>query len=494
MLNTHEIRKRLPFLMEGIDLSIVNSAGKNRISLDSTATTPPSVDALEVLVRASFDYAAFERGGSESGIKTSMAMLQVYNLIANLIGADSYKEIILGRNTTEMIGHVAHTLRGEFKGFPRFQSGQNVVTTYLEHNSNYLPWKELCDFFRVWEQDVELRLVNVDSKTGLLDMKDLSRKVDRNTRVVAVTAKSNVLATTPDLTEIGEIAHRNGALFLVDAAQYVPNHFVDVKSLDVDLLAFSFHKMLGPWGVGALYGKREILEAMPSFLPGGGTVNDIDLKGVDYYGLPQKFISGSPDSLGVIATGESLYFLINAALGYIGQGHEPQKAFTRMVMNAPSIGWDLKYMTSTEEGRMIRENAREIGREDVLTDMQKRREYSRELIEKAMGNIAEHEIYLTERVLDGLRAIPNIVVYGNLPAEQRYGLVPFNVGALESRQVGFLLNQRGIEIRSDQHCAHLLHKCVLKVPGTSRVSLAIYNTPEEVDLFLEGVREVAKNV
>jgi cysteine desulfurase/selenocysteine lyase len=483
------LRRELPFLQERLELNVARPDSKRRISLDSTATTPPTREALEAMIKASFTYAPFERGGSDSGIKTSMAVLSTYNLLANLIGADSWKEIVLGRNTTEMINHVANTLKRGFEGFPRLKSGQNIVTTYLEHNSNYLPWLELTTFLKEYGVEVDLRLVDVDKRTGQLDMSDLSRKVDKNTRVVTVTGKSNVLATTPLLPEIGQIAHKSGALYVVDGAQFVPNHYVDVQTLDVDLMAFSLHKMMAPFGVGVLYGKNSVLEAMPPFIFGGGTVSDVDKDHVEHYGLPQKFMDGSPDSLGIIASGISIQTLLHAALGNLR--NPQQKAFASMVFNAPSDGWDYRYQVSNEEGALIRSEAERLGKNLVITDPRARREYARELVEEAMGVIANYEIDLTQKAMEGLHTIPGIEIYGSLPAEQRYGLVSFNVRGQEARQIGFELNKRGIEVRPDKHCAHLLHHHILKVNGTVRASFAPYNTTEEVDTLVSAVREVA---
>jgi cysteine desulfurase/selenocysteine lyase len=484
------LRRELPFLQDRLDLSVANPGNRRKISLDSTATTSPTREALEALLRASFDYAPFERGGSDAGIKTSLAVLSAYNFLANLVGANSWKEMVLGRNTTEMLNHVVNALKRGYEGFPRFQSGQNIVTTYLEHNSNYLPWLELTNFLKEYGINVDLRLVNVDRKTGQLDMKDLQSKVDAKTRVVSVTGKSNVLATVPDLYEIGRIAHRQGALYVIDGAQYVPNNFVDVKGLDVDLLAFSLHKMMAPFGVGVLYGKSRILEAMPAFIVGGGTVDDVGRAGVKYYGLPQKFMAGSPDSLGIIASHTSVQTLLQAALGNLEAGKEASKAFTAMALNAPSGEWDYRYQVSAEEGALIRAEAQRLGNSLVISDSQYRREYARKLVQQAMQEIASHEIDLTQRALDGLSRVPGIEIYGSLPAEQRYGLVSFNLQGKESRQVGFELNKRGIEIRPDKHCAHLLHHHILNVNGTVRASFGPYNTREEVDALVTAVREM----
>lgn len=493
MLDVGRIREGLVYTRPELVLHVKNPIEKPRIILDATATTPAPIAPLEAMIDAAYSYAPFERGGSESSFETSLAVYSVYNLVANLLGADSWKEIVFGRNTTEMIAHVANALKGEFEGFPRFKSGQNIVTTYLEHNSNYLPWRELVDFLKAWGVKVELRMAKVNPETGEIDMADLSRKVDGKTRLVAVTGKSNVLATVPDLAGIGEIAHRHKALYLVDAAQLVPGHFVDVKEIDADFLAFSFHKMYGPFGVGALYAKGHILEGMRPFLPGGGTVNDVYLDKVDYYDLPQRFMSGSPDSLGIIASGESLCFWIHGGLNMLGDGYKAQRAFTKMVLNAPSYEWDNQYEVSEEVGLMIRKHARSEGREDVISDRTRRRAHARELIRQAMENISEHEIDLTAKTIEGLKNIDGVIIYGNLPPQQRYGLVSFNVEGFESRQIGFALTNRGIELRADQHCAHILHRYVLNTTGSVRVSLAPHTTCEEVDMFLDNMRGVIKD-
>jgi cysteine desulfurase / selenocysteine lyase len=492
-MNVEALRQELVYLDPKINLTGENP-NPSRISLDATATTHALKPGIEAMIHAAFNYAPFERGGTNSSERISMAHTRVYNLLANLVGADSWEEIVLGQNTTDMLNGLAHTMLTGPKGFKGWKSGwfkgtPNIVTTQLEHNSNIAPWQEMQKLLKSFGVGIEVRYVGFNHETGELDMKDLEKKVNKDTRIVTVTGKSNVLGSCPNLGQIGAIAHRNGAYFIVDAAQYAPGHFIDVKAIDADFLVFSLHKMCAPFGVGVMYGKRELLETMTPAKVGGGTLNDLDESGLEFYPLPNKFMAGSPDTLGTIASGASITHLLLAGLDL--QDKTAQQAFTRMVLNAPSQKWKLKYFDDPNKDA-IRAYAVEQGFDEALGNVGGyRRKMARSMIANAMAEIAEHESYLTGKIIERLQSFGGFTIYGSLNPRARFGLVSFNHETMEARQIGAILNKEGVEVRSDKHCAHTLHH-KMGLSSTVRVSVAPYTTETEIDAFLDVMKGVGR--
>ena len=207
-----------------------------------------------------------------------------------------------------------------------FRDGDNLVTTYMEHNSNYVPWygltKEILPKFGI---SVECRIAKFDKETGQLDLDDLRNLVDSKTKIVCCSGASNFLGTKNPIAKIRAIANSSGytqpngdvkSYLLIDAAQSVPNFYVDVRELDVDFLAWSFHKMLSPYGIGALYAKEGLLEEMMPFLYGGDMIAEgqVSPEKVEYNLLPWKFTAGTPNILGTILSAQSIRLLLDFAL------------------------------------------------------------------------------------------------------------------------------------------------------------------------------------
>ena len=243
-----------------------------------------------------------------------------YDTIAQFIGAPGRASIALYRNTTEAINAVMYSLLTEFR------DGDNVVTTLMEHNSNYVPWHAMCrEILPRLGRRVECRLARFDPGTGELDLDHLASLIDARTKLVCCTGASNFLGTRTPLAAVRALADASGypqpdgerrSYLLVDAAQLVPGSFVDVQALDADYLAFSFHKLLAPFGVGVLYAKEHLLRSSLPFLYGGDMIAEgrVFPDRVEYNALPWKYAAGTPNILGAIVSAQALRILLDLAL------------------------------------------------------------------------------------------------------------------------------------------------------------------------------------
>jgi cysteine desulfurase/selenocysteine lyase len=297
---------------------------------------------------------------------------------------------------------------------------------------------------------VQCRVARFDHRTGALDLDHLASLVDERTKLVCVTGASNFLGTKPPLSAVRAIADGSGypqpsgecrSLLLVDAAQLVPSSSVDVQALDVDYLAFSFHKLLAPFGVGVLYAKEHLLERSLPFLYGGDMVAEggVTPETVAWNDLPWKYTAGTPNILGTILSAQALRLLIDLVMPttfFGGAGPLPRVA-----------------------------------------------------IEEVMTRVNRHTAELTARCMAGLSDIPNLLVYG---PEHRTPLVSFNLAGVSPFTVAEALDRRGVEARAGCHCATLAHQALgLDPPASCRLSFALYNTVDDVDRAIEAVREVA---
>jgi cysteine desulfurase/selenocysteine lyase len=288
MLDAEAIRKDFPFLREG------------RIYLDSTATSLTPEPVLNEMLEYYREYRAnVERGVYKASQIATDALEKARGEIARLINAKP-EEIILVRNTTEGINLVASGLG--------LKKGDRVVTTILEHHSNFIVWLRARDRVKA-----EVEVIMSDGE-GCLDLSDFERTINGRTRIVAVTQTSNVLGVRPPVKEIVKMAHDKGALVLLDGAQSVPHMKVDVKALGCDFLAFSGHKMSGPTGAGALYMCEDLQERIEPLCIGGGTIEDV---GIDYYRLrkgPTGFEAGTPAIAEVIGMGAAASYLMEIGM------------------------------------------------------------------------------------------------------------------------------------------------------------------------------------
>ncbi|MEI7556941.1 cysteine desulfurase [Candidatus Chlorohelix sp.] len=399
-----EIRRDFPILQE-----LTN--GKPSVYLDSTASSLRP----EQVVGSMLDYyhkcnANIHRGVYRWSEEATFKYERAHGKVKWFLNARSHKEIIFTRNTTESINLVAHTW-----GRANIKEGDEIVSTVMEHHSNIVPWQMLAQ-----EKGAKVRYIKVNEE-GKLDLSNIDEIINKKTKLVAVTHMSNVLGTINPVAELAKKAHAVGALILVDAAQSVPHLPVDVQALDIDFLAFSGHKMCGPTGIGVLWARRHLLEAMPPFLTGGDMIRSVTLEGSTWNDLPWKFEAGTP----AIAEGIGL----GAAVDYLA-----------------SFGMD---------------------------------------------KIRAHEIEITRYALGQLREVPDLHIYGPRKAEERGGVVAFNLGEVHPHDLATMLDRDGIAVRAGHHCAQPLHD-FLDLPATTRASFYIYNTLEEVDKLVESLYRIRK--
>jgi cysteine desulfurase/selenocysteine lyase len=291
--NVNEIRKDFPILERE------TANGARVIYLDSTATSQKPVQVIEAMS----DYYRRSNANIHRGVHTlaeeATAMYEgARERIAKFINAASSREVIYTRNTTESINLVAYSwARANLK------AGDLVILTEMEHHSNLVPWHMLQ-----MERGIELEFIPV-TEDGLLDLETYKSLLDRRPKLVSFTHMSNVLGTINPADEIIRLAHDAGAITLVDGAQSVPHLKVDVQALDADFYAFSAHKMCGPTGIGILYGKSALLDAMPPFLGGGDMIKEVKLRSFRANTLPHKFEAGTPAIAEAVGFGAAVDYL-----------------------------------------------------------------------------------------------------------------------------------------------------------------------------------------
>ena len=377
--------------------------GNALVYLDSGATSQKPLQVLDA-ERAFYELhnGAAHRGAhllSEEGT-------EIYEgaraKVAAFLGADT-GEIVFTKNATEAINLVAYALTSSIG------PGDEILITEMEHHANLVPWQQLAQ-----RTGATLRWFTI-LPDGRLDLD--TALITERTKIVAVTGQSNVTGVIPPVAEIAALAHDEGALVLVDGAQSVPHHPVDVTALDVDFLAFSAHKMLGPLGLGVLYGKRDRLDALPPFLTGGSMIEVVRMDETTFLPPPARFEPGvppAPEAAGLAA-----------AIDYLS-----------------ALGLD---------------------------------------------NVAAHEESLTAHALDALREINGVRILGPDTTKDRGGAVSFEVQGVHPHDVGQVLDELGIAVRTGHHCAWPLHRA-LGVQASTRASFYVYNTHAEVDALAEGIR------
>jgi cysteine desulfurase/selenocysteine lyase len=278
-------------------------SGKRLVFLDAAASSPKPRAVIEAMADAySHHYANVHRGIYELSEDATGRFEAARQKVARFLGAPSHREIVFVRNATEAINLVAFSW-----GRANLRAGDRMVTTQLEHHANIVPWQQLTR-----EVGAALDYVAI-TDDGRLDMDDLRAKLATGPKLLAVAMVSNALGTINPVAEIVAMAHAAGALVLVDAAQAAPHMPIDVAALDCDFLAISGHKMLGPSGIGALWGRRELLDAMPPFMTGGSMIIKVTLEGAEWNEVPAKFEAGTPAIVEAIGLGAAIDYL--SALG-----------------------------------------------------------------------------------------------------------------------------------------------------------------------------------
>lgn len=295
-LNVEQIRKDFPILQRKI-------GGKQLVYLDNAATSQKPRSVIDALTGYYEGYNAnIHRGIHTLAEEATDAYESVRDTVREFIDAEHSHEIIFTRNSTEAVNLVAYSW-----GNANILPGDEIVLTAMEHHSNLIPWQRLAA-----ERNAKLVFIPI-TEDGQLDIKEARKLISSKTKIVAVTLMSNVLGTINPVKELAKLAHEKGAVILVDGAQGVPHVKTSVRDLDVDFLVFSMHKMLGPTGVGILYGKTELLEAMPPFQSGGHMITSVWRDKATWTELPWKFEAGTSNIADVIASGKAIEYL--TALG-----------------------------------------------------------------------------------------------------------------------------------------------------------------------------------
>ena len=302
--------------------------GKPLIYLDSTATTQKPLAVLKALDHYYRTYNAnIHRGVYLIAEEATQAYEDAREKVARFLNARSSKEIVFTRGTTESVNLVSHAW-----GRKNVGRSDVIVLTEMEHHSNLVPWQLLAT-----ERGATIRYIPVDGN-GRLDLSGLDRLLEGPVKIVSLAHVSNVLGTINPVAEIARRAHKAGAVVMVDGAQSVPHMPVDVRALDCDFLAFSGHKMLAPTGIGALYGKRELLEAMPPFFGGGEMIREVRLEGSTWNDVPFKFEAGTMNIADTIAFGAAIDYLSEIGMEAVhAHGRELVEEAMRVLGSIPGV-------------------------------------------------------------------------------------------------------------------------------------------------------------
>lgn len=402
MFNPNEIRAEFPLLGREV-------YGKPLVYLDNAATAQKPrcvIDTIARLYRE--ENANIHRGVHLLSERCTEMYEDARRVVAEALGTPDVGEVVFTAGATASINTVAWAWGEKFVG-----EGDNVLVSEMEHHSNIVPWQMLCE-----RKGAQLRVLPFD-EAGNLCVERLDGLLDDHTKMVAITQASNTLGTMPRLKPIVDKAHKVGALVLVDGCQGFVHSEVNVRELGCDFYAFSSHKLYGPNGVGVLYGRRELLEAMPPFLGGGDMVKKVTFEKTTYADLPLKFEAGTANYIDAIGLAEAIKFL------------------------------------------------RGLDR----------------------GAVMAHERALLDYATEELKRIEGLRIYGQ--AEDKCSIVSFNVEGIHNFDLGAVLDRSGVAIRTGAHCADpvMAH---YGVQGMARASFALYNTAEEVDALVAGVRKAVR--
>ena len=330
--------------------------GKDLVYLDNAASSQKPREVVDALSDYYLRYNAnVHRGIHTLSEEATDEYEKARRKIQAFINAEHAEELIFVRNTTEAINLVAHSYGA------RLREGDEILLSEMEHHSNLVPWQMLAD-----RSGARLKFIPIHDD-GNLDMDAFPALLTDRTRVVAVSHMSNVLGTINPVEEITRAAHAAGAVVLLDAAQSVPHIPVDVRAIGADFLAFSGHKMLGPMGVGVLYGRRELLDSMPPFLGGGNMIMKVELEHTTYNELPDKFEAGTPDAGGAIALGVAVDYLSRLGMDRVHRHEQELVDYAlEVLLSMPDVAI---YGPKTSEGRggVISFNVGDIHPHDIGT-------------------------------------------------------------------------------------------------------------------------------
>ena len=398
--DVQSVRREFPILHQLIK-------GKPLVYLDNAATTQKPQAVIEA-IRNYYerDNANIHRGVHTLSQRATGHYEAARETVRRFLNAAHASEIVFVRGTTEGINLVAQTY-----GRANVHRGDEVLIAALEHHSNIVPWQLLCE-----EKGSRLRVAPINDD-GELILEDFASLITGRTKLIAVAHVSNALGTVNPVRQIVDMAHERNVPVLVDGAQAAPHLSVDVRELDCDFYVFSGHKVYGPTGIGALYGRSALLEAMPPYQGGGDMISSVTFEKTTYNKVPYKFEAGTPDISGAIGLG--------AALEYVdGLGIE---------------------------------------------------------------NIAAHEDELLSYATAAVSQIPGVQLIGT--ACRKAGVLSFVMEGVHPHDIGTILDQNGIAIRTGHHCAQPIMDR-FGIPATARASFGLYNTRQEIDALVSGIQSV----
>ncbi len=398
-LDVKKIRADFPILNQAVN-------GHSLVYLDNGATAQKPKQVIEAL---NGYYQTINsnvhRGAHYLSDHATQAFEAARTNVQQYINANDRKEIIWTRGTTESINLVAQTW-----GIANVKQNDEIIVSTLEHHSNIVPWQILAE-----NTGAQLRVVNVKSN-GEFDLEHYKSLLNSRTKMVAVGHISNALGVINPIEEIILLAHQHQAKVLIDGAQAMPHLKIDVQSLGCDFYAFSGHKMFAPMGIGVLYGKQALLEAMPPWQGGGEMIEKVSFEKTTFNQLPYKFEAGTPNVSGAIG--------ISAAIDYLES----------------------------------------IDRQAIL----------------------DYENFLLDYATSKLEKIEGLKIIGHDCAKA--SVISFNIDGIHAQDLGMMLDQQGIAVRTGHHCAMPLMDA-LKINGTVRASFSFYNTVEEIDKLFDAINK-----
>ena len=400
MKDVYKIREDFPILNKKIN-------GTDLVYFDNAATSQTPKQVIQKIVEYYEQYNSNIHRGLHS---LSADATNQYELSRKIIqkhfGIKNNHEVIFTSGTTHGINIVSSGLESQIN------SSDELIVSEMEHHSNIVPWQILCE-----KTDAKLKVIPIN-KEGSLDIDTFKTMLNKNVKFVFINHVSNSLGTINPIEEIIELAHKNNSKVLLDGAQGAAHFKINLSEINVDYYVASAHKLCGPTGVGFLYGKSELLEALPPYQGGGEMISSVTFEKTEYADLPYKFEAGTPNISGVIGFGAAIDYMNN-------------------------IGFD---------------------------------------------NIESYEQELLKYATDRLKEIPGIKIYGN--PGNKISVISFNLSNHHPSDIGSILDQFGIAVRTGQHCTQPVMD-YYNIPGTVRVSLSFYNTKSEIDLLIDALEKAS---
>lgn len=399
-LDLLKIRKDFPILSKTVH-------GNPLVYFDNGATTQKPQSVINSINRFTVEsYSSIHRGVHFLSEQATDAYENARLTVQKFINADFSQEIVFTSGTTAGINAIAFSFGERY-----IKSGDEIIISAMEHHANIVPWQMMCE-----RKHAKLKIIPFD-KDGVLQMDKFEKLLTKKVKLVAVTHVSNTLGTVNPVKEIIKISHELNIPVLIDGAQSIQHHKIDVQDMDCDFFVFSGHKIYGPTGIGVLYGKEKWLNELPPYQGGGDMVDCVTFERTTYNELPFKFEAGTTNFVGAVGLEEAIKYVEN------------------------------------------------IGIENIAS-------WEQELLQYGTSKLKK---------IEGLR------IYGNAP--QKGPIISFLINNIHQYDTGMVLDKMGIAVRTGSHCAQPVMD-ILEVEGTVRVSMAFYNTKEEIDLLYEALLKV----